>query len=180
MFTKPLIIGIHAGIVVTALLLAFFLRFDFSIPSSEVVDLWWALAIFLPLKMAVFQFTGTHRTSWRKIDIFDVLKLILANQLAAVCCCIVTLFVVGRTFPRSVYVLDLLLCSSLIVAAHASFRIYTELIVARLRHKTGKPLLIYGAGAAGLALGKEVHGNSKLDYRLIGFLDDAGRKRGTS
>ena len=36
----------------------------------------------------------------------------------------------------------------------------------------GKPILIYGAGAAGLTVAKEIRGNPRLGMKIQGFLDD--------
>ena len=43
-----------------------------------------------------------------------------------------------------------------------------------------KAVLIYGAGAAGSMLGKEIRSNAKLKTRIVGFLDDDECKQGSS
>src|ERR1700694_78553 len=43
--------------------------------------------------------------------------------------------------------------------------------------KRTKGLLIYGAGAAGLNLIREIRSTPALKYRIVGFLDDDTRKQ---
>jgi FlaA1/EpsC-like NDP-sugar epimerase len=60
-------------------------------------------------------------------------------------------------------------------------RLYWEVIVPDARESGGsKTILIYGAGAAGLMLGKEFRSNAKLRARIAGFLDDDPGKQGGS
>src|SRR5206468_1887896 len=46
------------------------------------------------------------------------------------------------------------------------------------RSREQKNILIYGAGAAGGALLKEIRSNASMGYRVLGFLDDDRVKKG--
>ena len=53
-----------------------------------------------------------------------------------------------------------------------SVRLYYESITRELSRENKKCILIYGAGAAGVTLVREIHSNPTLGYRVVGFLDD--------
>ena len=87
----------------------------------------------------------------------------------------VILWIAPRGFPRSVYVLDLLVCSLLTVGVRLAARIVVE---ASKFHASGdkKRTLIYGAGEAGVSLLAEIRHNASLPYHVVGFIDDDPRK----
>jgi len=87
------------------------------------------------------------------------------------------LWLAPRGFPRSVYVLDLLVCSLLTVGVRLAARIFFE---ASKFHESAdkKRTLIYGAGGAGVCLLVEIRNNAGLPYHVIGFIDDDPKKAG--
>jgi FlaA1/EpsC-like NDP-sugar epimerase len=92
---------------------------------------------------------------------------------------LVTAFVLGADFSRSVYCLDLVMCFLLTAGTRFAMRVHEELSVRR--HSKGqKGLLIYGAGVAGIALAREIRANPGLGYQVLGFLDDDPQKQGAA
>src|SRR5262249_21692769 len=81
------------------------------------------------------------------------------------------------TFPRSIYILDMILCFLITVGARSAARLHRESF-AKWPLNGSKALVIYGAGVAGIALAREVRANPALGYRVVGFLDDDPRKKG--
>lgn len=150
---------------------AFLLRFEFSIPRVEMQHLFAAIAITLVVKLPVFYAFGVQRGWFLSTSIED-LKRILTTCLIGSCLFSLAAFLVyGNEFPRSVYVLDCVFSVSIVCALRVGIRIIRE---ARIQN-TGDPLkniLIYGAGAAGVALCREMSTNPQLRSRVVGFLDD--------
>jgi FlaA1/EpsC-like NDP-sugar epimerase len=85
---------------------------------------------------------------------------------------------VGRPFPRSIYILDLLVSILFSGGARCAARLWHEFRRAQSAQGRERGLLVYGAGVAGLALAREIRSNPMLGYRVLGFLDDDVRKRG--
>ena len=97
------------------------------------------------------------------------------NLLGSLLGTLVILWLAPRGFPRSVYVLDLLVCSLLTAGVRLAARIFFE---ASKFHASvdKKRTLIYGAGAAGVSLLAEIRHNPSLPYHVVGFIDDDPKK----
>ncbi len=159
---------------------AFLLRFDFAIPKNELSHLRSALCIAVVVKVLIFQATGLQRGWWRFAGLFDVYRLALANTVASVAFTILVRLLVGPNVPRSIYVVDWILTFLLTCQMAFAGRILRE-VRTGFRSKAGtKGLLIYGAGAAGMTLAREVRSNANLKMRVVGFLDDDPKKRNDS
>lgn len=158
---------------------SFALRFDFALPASELHNVYAGLWIFVTAKALVFYISEPHRRLWSLIGILDLLRAIVACAIASAVSVTVTWFVIGPSFPRSVYVIDAMIFFILTAGLLFSQRVFQELITSRVPRSGGqKSVLIYGAGAAGLTLSKEIRFNKKLNTRVLGFLDDDSSKTG--
>lgn len=164
-----------------ALGIAFLLRFDFSIPGSELPHFKAGLGTFVAAKALVFLVWGRRRGLWGMVSVVDLLQVAMECGIASVIGGVATLLLVGPSFPRSVYAIDAMVFFILMAAALFSVRLCQEL-TARvvLRSRSQKQILIYGAGSAGMTLARELRSNQKLGYRIVGFLDDDPRKHGAS
>ena len=85
---------------------------------------------------------------------------------------------VGRTFPRSIYLLDLLLC--FLATAGTRFLVRFLWESTRAKGSRSKRVLIYGAGTAGVMLRKQLRTSLVADAEVVGFLDDDPHKRGAT
>src|SRR5262249_12846257 len=80
---------------------------------------------------------------------------------------------VGPEFPRSIYGIDFLVCFLFTAGGRFSVRLYNETLRAEfLPKKETRNILIYGAGAAGRALLREVRTNPMVGLQVAGFIDD--------
>ena len=162
----------HIGIVTLSMLTAFLLRFDFSVSRADIDLLRTGVALAVIIKVPVFFLAKLHRGWWQYVGIADIYSVLRANIAAS------TLFVpgvyllVGPSFPRSIYIIDFLLCFLMTGGLRFAVRIYNELFTAEMPTSKSKGILIYGAGLAGTTLVREIHVNRELNYKIIGFLDD--------
>jgi lipopolysaccharide/colanic/teichoic acid biosynthesis glycosyltransferase len=172
-----LIVLIHCGIFVFSALVAFFLRFEFSVPHSELNHLYTAMLVWIVIKIAVFHVAGLNRGWWRFVSIQDLGLLGLANGVASIAgFAVISLTTKG--FPRSIYIIDLLICLLGTCGIRVIVRMLMEAGIQIQRASGGKRILIYGAGIAGQALLREIRSNSQLEFQVCGFLDDDIRKIG--
>jgi len=166
------------GVIVLSLWSAYMLRFDFDIPATEMRHVRSGIVIALMAKMLIFYLLGLDRGLWRFTGATDVPRIFVANLSGSILFTIATSVVVGRNFPRAVYLIDLLLCFLLICGCQLTVRLYHEMRVPGIPSgKSAKKLLIYGAGEAGLNLVREIRSTPNLQYRIVGFLDDDARKQ---
>jgi FlaA1/EpsC-like NDP-sugar epimerase len=155
---------------------AFFIRFDLLIPSGVVPALKRAALLAVLVKLPIFEIAGFYRGLRRFVSIPD-LRLVFMGNVAASCgFAAISLFWLGPQMPKSVLVLDAVLCFVMTAFVRFSVRIRNE----AFRADSGQPrtgILIYGAGAAGAELIREIHANRNSRYVVRGFLDDNHLKR---
>jgi FlaA1/EpsC-like NDP-sugar epimerase len=174
---RTLIWGTHLGLFLVSGVAAFLLRFDFSIPTSESRDLMFGLAVWLISKSAAFRWLELDRGWWRYVSIRDVARLVAANLVASALACLALLWLAPKGFPRSIYVLDFLVCLGMTAGVRMAARLSFEF--SRVANPgTKKRILIYGAGDAGVTLLREIRQNPALAYEIAGFIDDDPVKTG--
>jgi FlaA1/EpsC-like NDP-sugar epimerase len=154
--------------------LAFLLRFDFAIPAIYLKDLWWGLAIWIPVKVLVFRLTGLDRGWGRLASVHDAVRIGFGNFTASAFGFILVRLLAPTGFPRSIYLLDLMLC----FLATAGVRVAIRYAAEGRQNGGGPRTLVYGAGLAGDLLAREIRSNPRLPYKLAGFVDDSPGKRG--
>ena len=160
--------------------MAFLLRFEYVIPARELPRLWQGIALALAVKLAVFHIAGSDRAGWRYAGIPDVYNLLAANLAGSFLWSVAVLALIGTRFPRSVYAIDFVLCLLATVGVRLASRAWFERGARSVSRRERKRILIYGAGAAGITLLKEVRTNAAMGYRVVGFLDDDRSKLGTN
>ncbi|WP_321475651.1 nucleoside-diphosphate sugar epimerase/dehydratase [uncultured Paludibaculum sp.] len=171
--------AILVGAFICATFLAFLLRFEFHIPAIFFTYLNYALVTIALVRTVTFITLGLHRSWWGHVSIQDLLRLAIAC-LSGSAGSIVILRLIGPAgFPRSIFVLDFLICFGLTAAIRVTARLFFE---AR-RRKASRPAtnraIIYGAGDAGIMLAREIRQNLAMPYELCGFVDDDQKKRGS-
>jgi FlaA1/EpsC-like NDP-sugar epimerase len=176
-FRRSLLVLFHIGVIALSLAAAFLLRFDFELPKSEIAILQQSLWIAVFVKIGVFLLARLHRGWWRFVGINDLLRVLFANVVASAGFAAVVLLGIGTAFPRSIYIIDFVLCFLMTAGARFAVRLYIEGIRDRSSKTGGKGLLIYGAGGAGRMLLREIRSNPSLGYDVIGFLDDDTKLR---
>ena len=125
-----------------------------------------ALPILLGARYVAFVAFVVYRRIWRFAGARDLSSLAAATFLSAPIA--LGLLVATRPleeFPWQIFVVDALLCFVLVAASRLALRALPE-----LRDRTGKRVLIVGAGRSGRSLARELQ--ETAGERVIGFLDD--------
>jgi FlaA1/EpsC-like NDP-sugar epimerase len=176
---RILIWATQAGIFAASAVAAFLLRFDFSVPAFYFRYIPYALAIWLPVKFVVFYAAKLDRGFWRYLSAIDLIRISVANVIASSVGFFLIRWLAPPGFPRSLYVLDLMVCffgtCGLRLLARTTSRFSSQY---RNGKASLKRALIYGAGDAGNTLLREIRNNSRLAYRVCGFIDDDSTKVG--
>ncbi len=179
-FRHVLTMLVLAGAIAASVSTAFVLRFEYVVPRSEFTHLWEGLVLAVAVKLIAFHIAGSDRSGWRYAGIPDVYNLLAANFAGSLFWSMAVLALFGAGFPRSVYAIDFLVCLLATVGLRVLSRSWFERMSRKAARREGKRILIYGAGAAGITLLKEVRSNPSLGYRVLGFLDDDRHKHGTN
>jgi FlaA1/EpsC-like NDP-sugar epimerase len=159
--------------------LAFELRFDGELPAQYFYPMGVALCIWAAAKSATFTFGAVSRGSWRHTSVYDAVRLILAVSAGSILGGLVIFLLVGPwAIPRSVYILDWLVSCALVFGTRLAVRMVLSANSRNSVEGERTRTLIYGAGAAGLALLWELRQNHTLMCDVIGIVDDDQSKVG--
>ena len=121
--------------------------------------------------MPVFDWAGFYRSLRRFVSIPDLYLVFLGNLAGSVLFAALSMFWIGPAMPRSVLIIDAVLC----FVATALVRFSVRIRNATFRENSGQErtgILIYGAGSAGAELVREIQSNRCTRYEVKGFLDD--------
>lgn len=181
---KKYIIGYRRTVLAAAFLLeaalanyfAFVLRFDSIFPADFVNKFLTYLPLLLVIRFCCYLLSGLHKGMWRYASISDMLKIVNSATLGS----IIFIFAVNRVigdigYPRSIYVLDLLLFVIMSGATRLFIRVFREYA---LFWQFRKRILIIGTGDAGEMVVREMKNNHESGYEPIGFIDDDADKKG--
>lgn len=178
-FRRILIWATQSGVFALSAIAAFLLRFDFSVPNFYLRYIPYAVAIWLPTKFLVFFAAKLDRGFWRYVSAIDLIRISVANVVASVIGFVFIQWLAPTGFPRSLYVLDLMVCllatCGLRLLARTTSRFSSQY---RTSRASLKRTLIYGAGDAGNTLLREIRNNSRLAFHVCGFVDDDSSKSG--
>lgn len=177
-YRKLLVLALLGSAILTSLSLAFVLRFDFAVPLEHRQRAFPALGIALLVKMVVFYLCQLHRGWWTWTDTRDVLKIVQVNTLASGLFTLTIFGIYGWNFPRSVYILDFIICLLIIGGLRMTARVAKELAVSATHPGEGRQVLIYGAGWAGASLAREIRIDLESHFQVAGFIDDDESKIG--
>ncbi len=188
-----LMIFFDACLVAASYLASYLLRFEGVIPSQEWSAVISSLPYILPFKVIVFYLFGLYKGMWRYTSLFDLFNVLKATFTSSALIILGILFVHRfQGYPRSVYIIDGFLTFIFIGGVRVAVRIFLSeqdkgfrslRVIFQLRserrlQKSKKSLLIIGAGDAGEKILREIRENPRLDYEVVGFLDDEPAKRG--
>jgi FlaA1/EpsC-like NDP-sugar epimerase len=168
----------HLAAIGFSVMAAFLLRFDFSIPAGMIAILKQALVIAILVKLPVFQRAGLYRGLRRFVSMPDLYAVFLGNLAGSALFAGVAMLWIGPAMPRSVLLIDGLICFIATAVVRFSDRIQNQALmwVHTRGERTG--VLIYGAGSAGAELVREMQSNLNTRYEVKGFLDDDPAKQG--
>ncbi len=171
-------------VVSLSLYLAYWLRFEGSIPAHYLVSMLFSLPLGVGLKIPVLAALRMYRFSWRHVGIRELAGVILACTIgSAVLATAFFLFreiAVFSAVPRSVVAIDFTLCLIGLSGVRFSHRLVLLIWESGRgkRSSTAKRSLIVGAGDAGTSLARSLLEQEGSPYTPVGFLDDDQSKWG--
>jgi FlaA1/EpsC-like NDP-sugar epimerase len=176
-YRRPLIILAHLLLVSASYWLAFLLRFEFDIPSAFWKILLKTLPVIIVIKMLIFYYTGIFYGLWRYVSLGDLWLIFIGNTVSTFIFVLLMLLMHGFTgFPRSVFILDLVLSISLISGVRFFTRLFREKFKPSVVYRKYNTLIV-GAGEAGILMLKECRSNPSTEMNVRGFIDDDPAKK---
>lgn len=180
------IIVIDQFIALFALIFAYLIRFDLK-ADKELIEIEWAvlsksIGIFFLVKLIVYYFFKIHKGLVRHTSTADMKRIFLAVLTSSA---IFTLLGFIRflyfdqyfLFPTSVLIMEFMFSFLLMVGSRFVVKaLYLESVK---NTSDEERVLIYGAGISGLIAKRTIEKDTKLNYKLIGFIDDQPKMANT-
>ncbi len=164
----------QALLIFASLVLAWLLRFDFSLPYRGLLLSAAPLLIVIRL-VAIGRFRLLHGW-WRYTGVSDVLDILKAIALGSVVFLFVMRFVLRvNAFPKTIYVLEAVLSMGLLAGVRLFSRVLTE--SARGVAASHKKVMLIGSGMAAQMVIREIK-RSQNSYEVVGCVDDDRSKFG--
>jgi len=176
---SPVLVTANLVLALVAYLAAFALRFDLSVPAQHLGPMLAALPFLLVSKALGFWSAGLYLGWWRHLSVADARDIVRGNAIGSTLFLGAMVFFVGLDgFPRSVFLIDFVLCTTAMGASRLALRILRERTEnPGLRH-AAEAALIVGAGSAGIRLREEIERHSQSHTAVSGFIDDDTLKAG--
>jgi len=170
------------SVLVAAFALAYLLRFDFAIPHDYLFYGLTQLPFVILVQFAALVFAGIHSFVWRYVGMAEVKAFFKAAVLSTFPIIILRLSLPESLqllrLPLSVIIIDTALAFGGILGVRVLRRAiyeYTQQRKQRAAHVGGgrrKPVLLIGAGRAGMLVAKEIQNRGDMELEIKGFIDD--------
>jgi FlaA1/EpsC-like NDP-sugar epimerase len=159
---------VQAALICFSLVLAWLLRFDYSLPDRKTLLL--ALSILIPIRMIAIWRFGLLHGWWKYTGASDILDVLRAVSIGSIVFVVTVHYLLGlHDFPRSVYVLEPVLTAGLLIGVRVLSRLVAESV--RQDLVSARKIMLIGAGVAAQTVIHELK-RPKSGYAVIGCLDD--------
>jgi FlaA1/EpsC-like NDP-sugar epimerase len=176
------------AVLVVAFALAYLLRFDFDIPGENLLHLMRQLPYVVLLQFGALVLAGVYTFIWRYIGMNEVRAFINAAYWAFLPIVLIRLCLPSAyhqwRVPISIIFMDAVLAFGgvlgLRVLRRGLYERYEKQSQAgRSLSGDKKPVLLIGAGRAGVVAAREIRGRGNMDIEIKGFIDDDLKKQGS-
>ena len=164
-----------------SLILAYLVRFNFSIPDTAIVDFPLVFGIVLGVRALSFFFSKTYKGIVKHTSSKDSQRIFIVITIGSIFYVLVNLlfyFGINKTFPIpfSIIIIDYMSTLFLMIILRVVFKaLYTE-IVNPYREK--RNVIIFGAGESGIITKRTLDRDAGLKYKVLAFIDDDHKKEG--
>lgn len=170
------IFGADGLAVAISYYIAFWLRFDGSIPTDAMSAFWNTLPLVFLIRLASFTYFQLYSGVWRYASINDLISILKAVSVGTTLLVLPFFFFGVPGYPRSVLIIDWFLMVSFLGGSRFALRAIREATPRFLRR--GRRILIIGAGDAGEMLVREFSKDPSGPMVPVAFIDGDGKKHG--
>jgi FlaA1/EpsC-like NDP-sugar epimerase len=177
-----LILVIDIAICAFSILLAYMLRFNFSLSLNDANALPMVLAYVVVIRAISFLVAKTYAGIIQYTSTSDAMRIVIvatSGTLFFVLTNLVSYYLINKInfIPYSIIIIDFITTTFILT----SFRILVKITYLEInnpsRNKTN--VLIYGAGESGLIAKRSLDRDVGTKYKVLGFIDDDPKKTGS-
>jgi FlaA1/EpsC-like NDP-sugar epimerase len=169
-----------------AFALAYLLRFDFAIPRPFYGRLLTQAPYVILIQFSALALAGVYTFVWRYIGLAEVKTFFYAMGGSAIPILILRLTLIQHSGPWQVPLSIILADTMLAFGSVMGLRVLRRALYERyetihrdrpVENGKRKPVLLVGAGRAGVLAAKEILNRGDADLNIVGFVDDDPTKR---
>lgn len=188
-----LIIGGDSFLITVSWIGSFLLRYNFVIPSERMSFIFPMVPLVLIVKLIIFYCYHLYRGMWRYTSIDDLISIIKASGISFLLLFFISMFIKdGTAVEQSIFIIDGILTILFISGFRLSIRMFFTYAASHpnrpiasyffpyneVNPKDSKNLIIIGAGDCAEKIFREIRDNPRLNYHVVGFVDDDPEKIG--
>jgi len=175
-----LVLGNDIFWTVFSFFLAYFLRFNFSIPEVEVPLMVKSLPLLVVFRVISFFIFRLYDGVFRYASVDDLVRIIKAVTMGSLFFVSSVAFVFHfKGFPRSVLLIDWFIIMIFLGGSRFFYRIFREMYsFPPSSQRFLRRVLIIGAGDVGESILRSIKRENDMPYEVVGFLDDDPDKIG--
>ncbi len=167
-------------IIVASLYLALMVRIggDDSSLATQLSVFNKYVPIFVILRILTLTATGAYDIIWRYISVRDSLSLAYSVFISSLIIISSTYLLDMGRVPRSVFIIDAIIVLMGLAGMRIARRYLFDKALTKTINKTGRRVLIYGAGQNGRTIAGRFSTDQNLRFNVVGFVDDDKHKIG--
>lgn len=169
---KYILLILDAIIVVASYLSAVTLKSEFEIPKASITYFASYIPYVVLIYIASFAFFKLYSIMWTYAGINEYLDVLYANMISFIGCILLDQFI-KSDITISTIIIGGLFSFILTEGIRIIYRLMTNMDDSSILSDANMTrILIIGAGKAGKLLLNEIKHNRKMNYRVVGFIDD--------
>ncbi|MGH9971327.1 MAG: polysaccharide biosynthesis protein [Pyrinomonadaceae bacterium] len=187
LLTRKTQFALDTIVLTSAFIIAYLLRFDFEIPQRDTQHMLYQLPFVLLLQIGLLWLAGIYTFIWRYVGMAEVKAFITAALWSALPLITLRIWLPEQLqparVPLSITVMDTVFAFGGVLGLRVLRRALYERDskrqnATRLSQKgaTKKPVLLIGAGRAGVMVAREIRLRGNMDLDVKGFIDDDPNK----
>lgn len=176
-----IIFFIDLGICMFSLVLAYLVRFNFSIPPLAIKDFPLVFSLVLSARAIGFFFSKTYQGIVRYTSSKDSTRIFITITLGSVLFVLINIisynFINGKfPIPFSIIIIDYMATTFLMISLRVIFKALYSEIASITKEK--RSVIIFGAGEAGMITKRTLERDAGTKYKVLAFIDDDKKKQG--
>jgi FlaA1/EpsC-like NDP-sugar epimerase len=176
-----IIFMIDIAICTFSVIIAYLLRFNFTIPANELHDLPKVLIIVLSIRILSFLLAKTYAGIVRYTSTRDAVRIFIVITIGSIIFIllnIVSYYFINKTFPIPFSIISIDYLFSVFVMC--AFRIIVKITFLEIQNpsKAKTNVIIFGAGESGITTKRALDRDAGMKYKVIAFIDDDAKKIG--
>ena len=168
---------IDIGVINISLYLSFALRFDNKIPQEYYTLFKETHVVVTVIALCSFIFFNLYNRIWNYASVNELIAIVFATSFNSLTALGYT-FMIGKTYPRSIYILFWLLLTTFVGGSRFILRTFNGVTPMLRRPEGVRNVMVIGAGEAGSLVIQEFKKHPDLKMRPVVLIDDDVNKHG--